>query len=309
MCLQEYIAIKLIEISPCVRLIDLEPPIPGYNRFIGSYLLSGTKIAIVDPGPSVAVPGIMEGLKAASIRPEQVDYIILTHIHIDHAGGTGTLCGLLPGARVIAHSRAVRHLADPAALWQSSLKTLGRLAMLYAAIEPVPADRIIEADESNQVYLDKNITLEVYMTPGHAPHHLSLFNRADGMLLAGEAGGVCCNGYIRPATPPPFKLEQTLASIDKLIALNPQCICYGHFGCFNKAVDLLKRARQQILDWYKIANAEKAQGKTAEHILEIIRSKDSELDYLNSLDKDTFDREYTLLLNSICGLAGIVKND
>ena len=285
--------------------MDLEPPIPGYNRFIGSYLLPGEKTAIVDPGPSVSVPGLMAGLEAAGIRPEQVDYIILTHIHIDHAGGAGTLCRLLPNAQVITHSRAIRHLIDPTALWQGSLKTLGELAVRYGEIQPVPADRIIEADESSPIHLGNNITLEVYLTPGHAPHHLSLFNRADGLMLAGEAGGVCSNGAIRPATPPPFKLEETLASLDKLIALNPQRICYGHFGCYDNAVEQLRRARQQIIDWHKIANGEKARGKSPGQIMDVIRSKDPELDYLNGLDKDAFERESVLLLNTVRGLSGI----
>lgn len=285
--------------------MDLEPPIPGYNRFIGSYLLSGEKTAIVDPGPSISVPGLMAGLEAAGIRPEQVDYIILTHIHIDHAGGAGALCRLLPNAQVIAHSRAIRHLIDPTALWQGSLKTLGELAVRYGEIQPVPADRIIEAAESSPIHLGNNITLEVYLTPGHAPHHLSLFNRADELLLAGEAGGVCSNGAIRPATPPPFKLEETLASIDRLIALNPQRICYGHFGCYDNAVEQLRRARQQILDWHKIATGEKARGKSPGQIMAVIRSKDRELDYLNGLDKDAFERESVLLLNTVRGLSGM----
>ena len=287
--------------------MDLEPPIPGYNRFIGSYLLLGEKIAIVDPGPSVSIPGLMAGLAAAGIRPEQVDYIIPTHIHIDHAGGTGTACQLLPNATVIVHSRAVRHLADPKALWEGSLKTLGELAIRYGEILPVPSNRIIEASEASPIDLGQDKVLEVYLTPGHAPHHLSLFNRSEGLLLAGEAGGVCSNGSIRPATPPPFKLEETLASIDRLITLNPQRICYGHFGCYDDAVDRLRRSRQQILDWRRIANEEKERGKSPEQIMDVLRNQDHELDYLNGLDKAAFDREAVLLINTIYGLAGLSK--
>jgi glyoxylase-like metal-dependent hydrolase (beta-lactamase superfamily II) len=287
--------------------LDIEPPIPGYNRFISSYLLMGDKTAIVDPGPAAAIPGLMAGLHAAGVKPEQVAYIILTHIHIDHAGSTGALISRMPNAKVMAHSRAIQHLVDPSALWKGSLKTLGNLAMQYGEIEPVPGGRVIALEENMKVYLGKGQELQVYLTPGHAPHHLSLFGSADGLLLAGEAGGVCINGSIRPATPPPFKLEETLASIDKLIALNPQRICYGHFGCYDNAMERLKHARLQVTNWHRIANAEKERGRTPEQILEVLRMKDSELNYLNNLDSNACKREYTLLMNTIYGLSGMTK--
>ena len=239
--------------------------------------------------------------------PGQVDYIILTHIHIDHAGSTGALIQHMPNARVLAHPRAKAHLIDPTALWNGSLKTLGNLALQYGEIGPVPAERIITAEENMKVYLGKDKELEIYLTPGHAPHHLSLFDRSGGLLLAGEAGGVCIDGSIRPATPPPFKLEETLASMDKLIALNPRRICYGHFGCYGDALDRLKRARAQVASWHGIANAEKERGSTPEQILEALRINDTELNYLNTLDVDALKRENTLLLNTVYGLSGLAK--
>jgi glyoxylase-like metal-dependent hydrolase (beta-lactamase superfamily II) len=249
----------------------------------------------------------MAGLDAAGVKPEHVDYIILTHIHIDHAGSTGTLINRMPKARVIAHSRASQHLIEPSALWKGSLKTLGSLAIQYGEIEPVAENRIIKAEENMKVFLGKGKELQLYLTPGHAPHHLSLFNKTSGLLVAGEAGGVCINGSIRPATPPPFKLEETLASFDKLIALNPQRICYGHFGCYDNATDRLERARSQVINWHRIANTEKDLGRVPEQILEVLRLKDSELNYLNNLDSNAIKRESTLLLNTVYGLSGMTK--
>jgi glyoxylase-like metal-dependent hydrolase (beta-lactamase superfamily II) len=249
----------------------------------------------------------MAGLEAAGIKPEQVDYIILTHIHIDHAGSTGAVARHMPNAKVIAHIRARQHLADPSALWKGSLKTLGSLAMQYGEIEPVPEGRIIGAEENMKVTLGKGREMQIYLTPGHAPHHLSLFSAADGLLLAGEAAGVCIDGSIRPATPPPFKLEETLASIDKLIALDPQRVCYGHFGCYGNALEKLKQARLQVTNWHRIANAEKELGRTPEQILEVLRMKDSELNYLNNLDSNILKRESTLILNTIYGLSGLAR--
>lgn len=267
----------------------------------------GEKVAIVDPGPAAAIPGLLAGLSAAGLKPEQVDYLILTHIHIDHAGGTGALIGQMPNARVITHPRAIKHLADPTALWNGSLKTLGDFAVQYGEIKPVPEARIIAAEENMKLYLGKDRELEVYLTPGHAPHHISLFNRSGGLLLAGEAAGVCINGSIRPVTPPPFKLEETLASIDKLIRLDPRRICYGHFGCYDDALERLKLARLQVINWHRIANAEKEHGRTMGQILEVLRMKDSELNYLNSLESNALQREFTLISHTIEGLTGLAK--
>ena len=216
----------------------------------------------------------------------------------------------MSGARVIAHSRARSHLIDPTRLWKASQDTLGNLAQQYGSIEPVPEDRVLVAEDLMKLDLGPGLELEVHLTPGHAPHHLSIFDRANGVLVAGEAAGVCIDGAIRLATPRPFRLEETLSSIDRLIALEPQTLCYGHFGCYGNASEKLNFARQKLLDWYEVVNSLSKEGKNSEEILTILREKDSSLDYLNGLSKDTYNREHVLLINTINGLSGpTVKSD
>ncbi len=232
---------------------------------------------------------------------------MLTHIHIDHAGGTGVVIKDMPNAMVIAHSRARPHLVDPTMLWNASLKTLGDLALKYGPIEPVPEDRIIEATDRMLIDLGGGTVLETYLTPGHAVHHLSLFDSATGILIAGEAAGVCVNGLIRPATPPPFKLEDTLASIDRLIGLEPEKICYGHFGCFDDGLARLKHYKEKLLLWYETVKAEISRGTGPEEILPALKQKDRDLAYLDNMNKDEYAREMVLLNNSIYGMAGITR--
>src|SRR5512136_471099 len=124
-------------ISPTLKLIDLHLPIPGYERFIGAFLFCGERTAIVDVGPKAAIPDLLSSLAQLNIDAEQVHYILLTHIHIDHAGGTGAAIREMPQAKVLAHAQALQHLVDPARLWEGSLKTLGDLALQYGSIEPV----------------------------------------------------------------------------------------------------------------------------------------------------------------------------
>lgn len=238
-----------------------------------------------------------------NISPDEIDYLILTHIHIDHAGGTGTALRYMPRAKVLAHSQALRHLADPTQLWEASLKTLADLALQYGIIEPVPVDRMAAAADLMPIDLGRNIILDVYLTPGHASHHLSLFDRTSGILIAGEAAGVCVNGSLRMATPPPFRLDETLSSIDRLISLQPDALCYGHFGCYENAVERLRMARSKLIRWYDTVGSAARQGKSAEEILMLLRSQDQGLNYLDSLDQDAYRREHDLLINTINGLS------
>ena len=290
-------------ITPTLRLLNLQPPIPGYKRFIGAYLFSGEKNAIIDVGPTAAIPNLLSALTEAGMSPKEIDYIVLTHIHIDHAGGVGTAIKELSNAKVLAHSRARSHLIDPTMLWKGSLKTLGDLALKYGPIEAVPEDRIVVATDQMKLDLGHGLALEIHLTPGHAAHHLSIFDRASGVLIAGEAAGVCIDGMVRLATPPPFKLEETLSSIDKLIALQPQRLCYGHFGCYDNGLERLKLYREKLLAWYETVNSAARAGKNPEDILQLLREKDKSLAYLDGLDRDEYNREFVLLVNTINGLA------
>ncbi len=290
-------------ITSTLKSLSLNPNIPGYERFFSTYLLLGEKKAIVDTGPASAVPSLLSELESLAVKPDEIDYIILSHIHMDHSGGAGTAIKEMSNAKVVAHERARPHLIDPAKLWEASQKTLGDLADKYGNIEPVPEEKIICVKDSLTLDLGKGLLLEVISTPGHAAHHVSIYDRANNILIVGEAAGVCINGALRPSTPRPFKLEETLASIDKLIALNPEIICYAHFGCYENGVELLNLAKQKMVMWHDIVNLEIKAGKNPEDIFTVLKEKDPGLDYLNKLPNDVYAREHKMLINSIIGLS------
>jgi glyoxylase-like metal-dependent hydrolase (beta-lactamase superfamily II) len=150
--------------------------------------------------------------------------------------------------------------------------------------------------------LGKGLVLELYLTPGHAPHHLCVFDRQEGILLAGDLAGVYTNGFLRPGTPPPFRLHDYLQSLDRMIALEPLKLCYAHFGCYDDAIEKLRAVRAQTLLWYEIAQNEVKNGKTAEEIFRLLLAKDKTIDKMNTLEKSTFQREYSIILNTISGL-------
>ena len=290
-------------ITSSIKFLPLHADIPGYERFFGSYLLCGDKYALVDVGPDAVLPGLLSALTEQEIEPGEIDYIILTHIHMDHSGGVGAAVKEMKNARVIAHERARFHLTDPTRLWNASLKVLGDLALQYGAIEPVPEDRILDATDEMDLELGSGLQVRLYLTPGHAYHHLSIFDCANQVLIVGEAAGVCVNGALRPSTPPPFEFEEALASIDRLIALEPGIICYAHLGCYDNAIELLKLARRQLVEWREIIKLAAINGISPEEIFDVLKRHDRSLDYLLDLSPDEYEREHKMLVNSIIGLS------
>lgn len=296
------------QIKDNLYFISLPVPIKGFDGFIGTWVYRGDPLVLVDVGPAVSAPYLLSAV--AELGLGQPELILLTHIHIDHAGGIGRVAGAFPKAEVICHPKAVEHLIDPQRLWEGSLKTLGEIAKAYEAIAPVAEDRVVGSDQ----FCHPNI--RCIESPGHAVHHISFM--IDDLLFAGEAGGVCLpmgdqSLYLRPATPPRFFLETNLESIDRLVAQAPQQICYGHIGHRNNAVHMLKTHRRQLLNWretifpfYQSAGEEgqAAMQSCAEYLL----ANDPLLGGLGKLPPEVRARERNFISNSIKGYWGYFKS-
>jgi glyoxylase-like metal-dependent hydrolase (beta-lactamase superfamily II) len=239
--------------------ILLSPPIDGFDDFISVWVYRGEETFIVETGPSSTSGALLSAL--GEIGLTSPDYILLTHIHIDHAGGIGEIAAAFPGTPVVCHDMARPHLIDPEKLWQGTVKTLGDTGRAYGPIKPVPEERLLSPRHFSAG------SVKAILTPGHAPHHVS-FITADGLLFAGEAGGVCIDfhdtiDYLRPATPPKFRLETSAASIDLLVAENPEHLCYGHTAMRTGAAARLKTHREQLFFWKEMIAGEigKAEGE------------------------------------------------
>lgn len=262
------------KINDFLYLTDLKPA--GFANFIASYTVLGDKIAIVETGPTSTVNNLLMGLDEIGVRYSDVSFIAVSHIHLDHGGGTGTLMRYLPNAKLIVHPRGASHLVNPEKLWTQSRQVLGRVAELYEAPEPVSPERILPASEGMNVDLGKGVDLEVVETLGHASHHFSYFEGNSRALFPGDAAGIYLNqfGVIVPTTPPPFHLDTTLASIDKLEKKAPELLCYTHFGVANDAVEKLERHAAQLRLWAEIVYTGLQKGETLEELSESIRQKD-----------------------------------
>lgn len=265
---------SVTRIEDYLYLVDVETA--GIKNFIASYILKGKQSAIVETGPTSSIPNLLHCLRKLNIKPDEVAYVAVSHIHLDHGGGAGTLLKYLPKAKVVVHPRGAPHLADPEKLWQQSKMVLGRITEMYGKLEPVPEERIIAAADGMTLDLGNDVKLKVIETLGHASHHLSYYAPLSKGIFTGDAAGIYLNeiGVIVPTTPAPFRLDIALASLDKLKALKPTVLYYSHFGKADNAVERLQAYERQLRLWAKIAR----QGVESKEGLEVISNRILESD-------------------------------
>jgi glyoxylase-like metal-dependent hydrolase (beta-lactamase superfamily II) len=296
---------KIAKLSDDLFLITLDPPMRGFENFIGTWLFKGDTNFIVDVGPSVTAPGLIKTLENLGVA--HLDYILLTHIHIDHAGGIGELAQHFAETPIICHSAGIKHLSDPTRLWEGTIKTLGAIGQGYGPIKGVDEKRFLDAE-----YF-KSKEIRCFLTPGHSAHHVSFM--AGDYLFAGEAGGVCFSigpdyQYLRPATPPTFFMDTSIKSINTLIENAPEKICYSHFGMKNDARVLLSRHKDQLNLWEKIIREELESSPKKDFVsdcLNLLLQEDKNLAGFFALDHPAQERERGFLTNSIRGFVGYLE--
>jgi glyoxylase-like metal-dependent hydrolase (beta-lactamase superfamily II) len=286
--------------------IDLDQPtLEGFRKFISSWCYRGDGFTlVVDPGPLSTIPHLLGELRRRGV--ERVDYVLLTHIHIDHAGGTGALLREFPEAQVICHPEGVRHLVAPEKLWQGSLKVLGKTAEAYGEIVPIPAERIGYQDAVGET------GVRAFLTPGHAQHHVCYL--LDDLLFGGEVAGVrgeVPQGiFMRPATPPRFILGIALDSIDRMIALAPRTLVFAHYGLVDNALEHLRIGRRQLELWVQgvAAMAGLKASWREEAIYQWLLEQDEVYRNVQQLPADIFQRERIFLGNTLRGMIEYVES-
>lgn len=218
-------------LAPGLSFIDLE--FLGNRHAIATAVVQGPgRVALIDPGPTTCLPVLERELARGGIRLADVTDIVLTHIHLDHAGVTGTLVHRHPGVTVFVHERGAPHLADPAKLLQSAARLYGdRMELLWGEVRPVPAERMVELTGGERLELGGR-TFDVAYTPGHASHHVSYFDASSGVAFVGDTAGVAVDGgYILPPTPPPdIDLERWTSSVQRIEQWAPSTLFLTHFG-------------------------------------------------------------------------------
>ncbi len=231
--------------APFIKIIDtLQFGLPQAGAV---YLIEGSHLALVESGTPKSVERILARLDGVS--PE---FIFLTHIHLDHAGGAGHLAHAFPKAKIVVHERGIRHLADPRQLLEGVRMAAPDLFHHYGEPLPIPEHQLVAVTGGEVFDLGQDILLEVIAAPGHAPHHICFYEQATRTLFTGDAVGNWNNPVDTPLTVPPrFDLARGLETLRSLKNLAPEHLAFTHFGITNDALSHLEHYEKQLVEWFE----------------------------------------------------------
>lgn len=221
----------------------------GSERVIATAVLSGPDgVTLVDPGPTSCLPALEDGLRQRGLTLRDVRALLITHIHLDHAGAAGTIVERVPGIRVHVHERGAPHMIDPAKLLASATRLYGdQMDTLWGAFLPVPAANVNVLAGGERIAA-AGTSLHVAYTPGHAKHHVSYLDEATGVAYVGDTGGIRVSGdfLLAPTPPPDIDLAAWQQSLDVIDAWQPVSLFLTHFGVVTGAKAHILRFRETL---------------------------------------------------------------
>jgi glyoxylase-like metal-dependent hydrolase (beta-lactamase superfamily II) len=251
-----------------LRYLDVE-------GVIAAFLLRGAgEAALIETGPGSTAATLLAALDQARVAPQEVRHLLVTHVHLDHAGASGLLLERFPHATLYAHEAGIPHLVDPSKLIASATRIYGAMMKrLWGEIVPVPADRVVPLHDGQRLEVAGR-ALDVLYTPGHAKHHVCFHDPVRGEVYTGDTAGVRIQGYayVRPPTPPPdLDLDAWESSLDRLAALAPTAFYVTHFGRSEGTADQLATLRRQLRLWEGVVLEGMREGQDTETIAATLR--------------------------------------
>lgn len=259
---------------------EIDTKMAGYTGITAGYLILGDRPCLVETGTSTSAPIVRDALAALGVGPDDLATVVVTHIHLDHAGGVGDMAGFFPSAQIVVHEKGARHLADPSRLMASARMVWGdRLDTLFGELSPTDAERIVALGDTGAIDLGNGRTLSSHYAPGHAKHHVGLVDSATGDLYVGDAAGVYLpeTGDLRPATPPPdFDLQTALNSIALFEALGPQRLLFSHYGPVDAVKETLERSAEELRVWVDLTKQAHSEGMDLDHAVAMVRDRTKE---------------------------------
>ena len=261
-------------------VFQIDTRMAGYHGITAGYLIRSDRPCLVETGTAPSAPVVRDALAALGVGPQDLSTVVVTHIHLDHAGGVGDIAQLFPAARVVVHTKGARHLADPSRLMASARTVYGDdLDWLFGTLAPTPAERIEAVEDTGVVDLGGGRRLDSHYSPGHAKHHVGLLDSVSGDLYVGDAAGMYLpeTGDLRAGTPPPdFDLDTALNSVALFGALRPQRLLFSHYGPVGDVPETLERSAEEIKVWVEETRKAHREGLDLDHAVALVheRTKD-----------------------------------
>lgn len=263
---------KLTEVADSTYLLDCSDD-AGFSLSEVAYLLVDDISVLIEPCSTTTSAKLLERSRDFGIKVEDVAYIIPTHIHVDHGGGAGYLARQLPNARVVLHPRGAKNMADPSRLVSATKLVFGEdFEQRFGPIMPIPERQMHIAQDGEVLHLG-NRDLNILFTPGHASHHVSVWDSLTNGVFPGEALGFIATSmpdFPLPAAVPPFDLQLYIQSIDRLAALRPTTVFYSHCGARSKPQALIAAIRENSIAIGHIVEKALREGRAQEEIWTLI---------------------------------------
>jgi glyoxylase-like metal-dependent hydrolase (beta-lactamase superfamily II) len=300
------------EVQPGITAIDTL--YGGRERYTAAYLLAAERPTLVETGPTTSVEPVVAGLERLGVGADDLANIVVTHIHLDHAGGVGRLRERFPRATVFVHERGAPHLADPTKLVASATRLYGETQMrsLFGPVDPVPRDRLRALGDGQRIDLGGRQLL-VDHTPGHASHQVALTDSVTGAVFTGDALGVHVPDLpvLRPATPPPdVDVEAGVASIERIRARARSVLLFAHFGPIADVDRICDLAIARLRGWAEAVRDELRRtddpGEIAARLAQEAR-RDIETGAEADLDLDVLEERLRLLSSVRMNALGLIR--
>lgn len=288
---------------------EIDTRMAGYSSITAGYLILGDRPCLVETGTSTSAPVVRDALTSLGVGRNDLATVVVTHIHLDHAGGVGDIAASYPDAEIVVHEKGARHLADPSRLMASARMVWGdKLDVLFGELSPTEASRIRALGDTGTIDLGNGRTLSSHYSPGHAKHHVGLIDSGTGDLYVGDAAGVYLpeTGDLRPATPPPdFDLRTALDSIALFEALGPQRLLFSHYGPVTDVEEVLARSAEELRVWVDLTRQAHAASMDLDHAVAMVRERTRDRYAALKADEATAE-QFELLSGAPSNVAGIL---
>ena len=285
------------------EVFEIDTLLGGHAGITAGYLIRSDRPCLVETGTALSAPTVIDALTALGLGPDDLATVVVTHIHLDHAGGVGDMAEAFPGAEVVVHERGARHLVDPSRLVASAHRVFGPvMEELFGDLKPTDAARVIALGGGRR--------LEAFHAPGHASHHVGLLDPSTGDLYTGDAAGVYIPEIdeLRPATPPPdFDCDLALASMDRMRDVRPQRLLFAHYGPVTAVDSALDRSEAVLRTWVELVREARALHMDLDHAVAMVQERTALASDGTSANDDERRTAWEQLSSTAANVAGISR--